>query len=148
MNTTKEFFVFSRSGLNFALPLEMTEKVIMAQEVIPTKSTMNFLLGVINYLGTVIPVVAPEVKFSVPLKDISINDRFVLISQNSGKVALISDTTGDIIKISEDSIDTMDSSIGGVTPLKYVNGSSGIIYIYNPELIFNNNEIIELSELI
>ena len=54
MNTIKEFFVFSRKGLNFALPLAITERIIMAQEVTPAKSSLEFLMGVINYMGLVL----------------------------------------------------------------------------------------------
>ncbi len=102
--TTEEkihFLQFQLNSDNFLIFLEVTSKIIHYQEIFPLPDTADFVCGVINYSGEVIPVL--DLKKILKLPDlITPSDRKIIISRiNELKVGFLADRVAGNLEISQ-----------------------------------------------
>lgn len=143
-----EVLVFKSSGVQFAVPLKFIDKVIAAQEITPVENTSFYIKGVIDLQGKIIPVLSLRARFKLADKNISINDKLVIIIFNHSRVALIAEESCEIITFPNEEIKEIKTIFNGLSSIKLINGKAGIIYIYDPDTFFSKDESIELTSVI
>jgi hypothetical protein len=70
--------VFSLDEPLYALPLSSVERVVPAVEITPLPKAPEFVLGVINVHGQVIPVMDIRQRLRLPTRPVGLEDRFIL----------------------------------------------------------------------
>lgn len=101
-DTNKHFVVFSLDGRYFALPLEIVERIARAVAITPLSHASDIVIGVINLQGRVIPVMNIRKRFSLPDKEVSADNHFIIGKTRELSVALLVDTVYDIIEVPEE----------------------------------------------
>lgn len=97
MKNTNHFLVFMLDDKTFALPLEPVERVVRAVEVTPLPETPDIVSGIINYKGTILPVINIRSRFHLPEREMQLNHQFIIIQTAKRPIALLTDTvTGNI----------------------------------------------------
>lgn len=105
MSKTNHFIVFNIEDKGFALPLESVERVVRAVEVTVLPEVPAIVRGIINYKGTVLPVIDIRSRFHLPEVEIHLNHQFIITRSARGPIALLVDTvTGNIEKSTADII--------------------------------------------
>jgi chemotaxis signal transduction protein len=133
-------FGFSLDERLLALPLGVVQRAFFSVEVTLLPGASEIIAGVINYHGTVLPVVDIRVRFGSPKKEILPSDRFVLIRTPKRMLVVIaSDVTG-VMKPSVPVTppgDILPGSryITGLTP-----GEERLILIYDPDAFLSLDE--------
>ncbi len=143
----KEVLTFSSGEIKFAIPLKYIDKVIAAQEITPVENQSGYIKGIIDLKGEIIPVLSLRSKFSIEEREVSANDKFVIIFFLNSKIALISEDNCDIVSITDESIKDIKTIFNGLSSVKLVNGKSGIMYIYDPETFLSKDDSIEVARL-
>jgi purine-binding chemotaxis protein CheW len=95
---TRQFFVFRIDSQRFAIKLESVEKVIRAIELINVPESFEFLIGLMNMEGRIIPVFDIRKRFLLPSKEIDIQDRILISSSSRGTIAVIVDDVEGIVE--------------------------------------------------
>jgi len=144
----KEVLVFKSSGVQFAIPLKFIDKVIAAQEITPVDNTSFYIKGIIDIHGEIIPVLSLRARFKLTEKDITIDDKLVIIMFNNSRVALVAEESCDIVSFTNEDIKEIKTIFNGLSSVKLVNGKAGIIYIYDPDTFLSKDESIELTSVI
>jgi len=98
------FFVFRLDSQRFAIRLENVEKVIRAIELIQVPESLDFLIGLINMEGRILPVFDLRKRFFLPPKELDIDDRILISSANTGTIAVIVDSVEGIVEFSSQQI--------------------------------------------
>ncbi|MFA6770558.1 MAG: chemotaxis protein CheW [Bacteroidales bacterium] len=142
-----QVLILERGGLFFAIPLSFVVKVIPAQEISPVNSNNAIIKGIINFKGTVMPVLSIEARFGIEEKELSINDKFVLLEQNGGKTALIASNVSGITELESMNTQKIDALFPGLLSVNIPEKEDKIIYLYNPETIFTSKEIIDIQKI-
>jgi len=93
-----QFFVFRIDSQRFAIRLENVEKVIRAIELIQVPESLDFLIGLINMEGRILPVFDLRKRFLLPSKELDINDRILISSAATGAIAVIVDSVEGIVE--------------------------------------------------
>jgi purine-binding chemotaxis protein CheW len=93
MNATGHFLVFWLDGQRFALPVAAVGRVLRAVEVTPLPQSPELVLGIINVRGKVVPVVDLRRRCGLRLKEIDLDDQFVLAATSRRTIALPVDAT-------------------------------------------------------
>ncbi|MBF0452986.1 MAG: purine-binding chemotaxis protein CheW [Candidatus Magnetomorum sp.] len=96
----KQFFVFRIDSQRFAITLDRVQKVIRAIELINVPESLNFLMGLINMEGRIIPVFDIRQRFLLPPKEMDIQDRILISSSSRGTIAVIVDDVEGIVEFS------------------------------------------------
>lgn len=143
-----ELLTFKIEGQNFAFPLPMVERVIQAQTITRIEKVPEFIEGVIDIKGEIIGVISLRKRFSLGDKPLSVSDLILIINSPSGKMGVIADETGDILKISEESINAMKPIFEGMSQIDFFSNDNGIFYIFDTSTILSNIENSEIEQMI
>lgn len=143
-----ELLTFKIDGQNFAFPLSMVERVIQSQTITRIEKTPEFIEGVIDIKGEIIGVISLRKRFSLADKPLSVSDLIVIINSPVGKMGVIADETGDILKISEESISAMKPIFEGMSQIDFFSNDNGIFYIFDTSTILSNIENSEIEQMI
>jgi len=103
-DNNNQFFVFRIDSKRFAIRLENVEKVIRAIELIQVPESLDFLIGLINMEGRILPVFDLRKRFFLPHKELDIDDRILISSANTGTIAVIVDLVEGIVEFSAQQI--------------------------------------------
>jgi len=103
-DNNNQFFVFRIDSQRFAIRLENVEKVIRAIELIKVPESLDYLIGLINMEGRILPVFDLRKRFFLPSKEMDIDDRLLISSAATGTIAVIVDSVEGIVEFSSQQI--------------------------------------------
>jgi len=92
--------LFELAGARFALSVTCVREVVRAVHVDPLPHAPCVIAGVINYRGTVIPVIDTRSRLELPAKPVSPEDHFVITEAFGRNLALHIDAPLDLADIS------------------------------------------------
>lgn len=147
MDNKIQVLLLDRGGLTLAIPLSFITKVIPAQKISPVNSNNPVIKGIINFKGTIMPVLSINSRFGIKEKELSINDKFILIEQEGKNLALIASSVSDIIELDPKQSQKTDALFPGLLTVNLPGEEHNIIYLYDPKTIFTSEEIIDIQKL-
>lgn len=133
-------FGFSLDDRMLALPLEAVVRAFFSVEVTPLPAAPAIVAGVINYHGTIVPVVDLRVRFGESRQEIDPADRFILIRTPKRVLALVaSGVTGVLAPVG------VVTSAGDILPgARYISGvlpgEDRLVLIYDPDAFLSLDE--------
>lgn len=98
MEDIRHFLVFVLERRQFALPLEMAERVERAVEITPLPQVPDIVRGIINYRGAVLPVFDIRPRFHLPQLEIEPDNQLIIVKTADRFIALLVDTVTDNIE--------------------------------------------------
>lgn len=98
MEKADQILVFSLGGHRFALTLLAVDRVVRVVAITPLPELPDFVLGVINVQGEVIPVIDVHRRFGLPQRDIALTDQLVIARTARRAMALRVDTVTEVIE--------------------------------------------------
>lgn len=111
MAQENHYLTFLIDEEQYGLPLFAVTKVIRAVALIHFPAGNDDLLGLINMMGQIIPVVNVRKHFRVKERNMDINDRIIISRASSRPIAFIADRVEGIIELAPNQIDTTQQII-------------------------------------
>lgn len=106
---------------SFGVPIAVIHEIVRVPEITAVPDSPNFVEGVINLRGKIVPVVDLRKRFGEKTVTRNKKNR-ILVSESEGKlVGLIVDAASEVLKISESEIDPPPQVLGH-GELNYVTG--------------------------
>jgi len=147
-SNSTEILSFLLDEHRFAIPLKSVERVLRAVEVTQIPDSPEMIYGVIDYYGEVIAVLNLRHKFKMINSPVNINDRFILVKTEKRKVVLVVDEVIGVVTPHELEINDAAQINPGLKITKVMCDSSGILFIYDLELLMNTIDEIQLEKMI
>lgn len=97
----EQIVVFTLDEMLYALPLSAVEKVIHVVEIRPLPQSPEFIAGIINLQGRVIPVADMRKRFGLPEHEIDLNDLLIVTDIAKMEVAILVDSVIGIRELSQ-----------------------------------------------
>ena len=144
----EELLVFNIENQHFALPLSAIERVIRAQAITTVSNSPAFIEGVIDYYGEVIAVISLRKRFSLPAREMHIDDRIIVANTARRKLALLVDEVEDVVTPLSEDLNTPENIHNGLQFLHILRDDRGIILIYDLETVLTGEEDSALQALI
>jgi purine-binding chemotaxis protein CheW len=115
------YLTFSLDGNVYGLPIRFVTEIIGIQEPTKVPETPDYVKGVVNLRGRIIPLVDMRLKFG--RKEIPYNDRtcVVVIDVGGVTVGLVVDKVNDVLGIRDDQIATPPAGVFGYEN-RYIEG--------------------------
>lgn len=104
-----QFVVFKVKDEEYGLEITSVEEILKYQDITKVPQADEFILGVINLRGKVIPVYNLKKKFYMEDFEVTEETRIVVINFNEISIGMIVDSVSEVLRISEDNIDQTDS---------------------------------------
>ncbi|MBS3968543.1 MAG: chemotaxis protein CheW [Clostridia bacterium] len=110
----EQLVVFNLSSETYGVDISAVREIIRMQVITEVPRTPDFVEGVINLRGKVIPVIDLHKRFDLPLVEETSNTRIMVVEVENVTVGMIVDSVSEVLRISKDSIDPPPPVISGV----------------------------------
>ncbi|MDY6893331.1 MAG: chemotaxis protein CheW [Chloroflexota bacterium] len=107
----KQLVVFDLANEAYGVDINAVDGIIRMQAITRVPKTLDFVEGVINLRGEIIPVVDMRKRFSLTDTKETSDSRIVIVDISSHKVGMIVDTVTEVLRITSDSIELPSSVI-------------------------------------
>jgi purine-binding chemotaxis protein CheW len=145
------YLTFSLDKENFALNVEHVEKILEYQEVTEVPKAPEYMMGVFNLRGEVIPLVDTRVKFGMEKAEITSSTCILVINITSEgekiKLGALVDNVNEVVKYNDADIMKLPT-VGKQSKTEFLDGvlkiNDEFVLLLNADKIFSVDEIVEL----
>ncbi|WP_373229571.1 chemotaxis protein CheW [Cohnella sp.] len=142
--------VFTLAHEEYGIEVDRIRTIERMCPITRVPKTPDFVKGVINLRGIVIPVIDLRGRFGLPETDLTDNSRIVIVAANDLEVGFIVDSANDVMDVMSDAIENPPEVLGGIKA-KYLSGVAKIgdnrlLILLNLVEVLNRNEIIQLEQ--
>lgn len=100
-----KYLTFHLSSETYGFSIRYIIDIIEMQKISPVPEMPEFVKGVINLRGKVIPVVDMRLRFNMPERDYDDKTCIIVIQNEKETLGFIVDTVEEVVEIQEESID-------------------------------------------
>ncbi|HAD06832.1 MAG TPA: chemotaxis protein CheW [Anaerolineaceae bacterium] len=100
-----QLVVFELENEKYGVDIASVEGIIKMQEITRLPHAPEFIEGITNLRGTIVPVVDLRTRFGLPRKEPTRDTRIVIANMDSSKVGIIVDAVTQVIRVPDDKIE-------------------------------------------
>jgi len=127
-----KILIFSINDEYYATNIMEVERILEYEKSTKIPDSPQFVEGVINYEGNVLPVIRLSKRFNLPLTEIQEGCKIIVAKQNNSKIGIIVDFVSEVKDVKIDNIEDSPEIISGISR-RYIKGLikiDGRIIIY------------------
>ncbi len=133
----------------FAVDIQQLREVLKFTSITPLPRTSDFIEGVINLRGEVIPVIDLRKRFGMEEKEKDDKTRIIIVEIDSNLIGLIVDQVSEVLHLTNDQIEPPPGDVTG-TRTDFIMGIGKIeqrlIILLKPAEIITRTEKIQLEK--
>ncbi|MBV4418579.1 chemotaxis protein CheW [Clostridium tyrobutyricum] len=126
--------VFNINGEYFAADIMEIERIIGYEEPTKIPDSPDFVEGVINYSGNILPVISLSKRFNLGDSENRSQAKIIVTKQDQNKIGIIVDIVSEVKDINSSTIEPAPDIAAGISK-RYING---LIKIDDKIIIFLN----------
>ncbi|MEA4826388.1 chemotaxis protein CheW [Clostridium sp. JNZ J1-5] len=126
--------IFSINDQFYATDIMEVERILGYE--VPTKlpDSPDFVEGVINYEGNILPIMSLAKKFNIPHNEARNDAKIIVAKQEKNKIGIIVDVVSEVCDVKVDNIEEAPEIVAGISK-RYI---KGLIKINKKIIIFLN----------
>ncbi len=101
----RQLVVFRLANEHYGVDIGAVEGIVNMLPITAVPDAPEFVDGVTNLRGEVLPVIGLRKRFGLPLRDATKETRIVVVETNGSKVGMIVDEVSEVLRESEDAIE-------------------------------------------
>lgn len=145
-----QLVAFFLQGEEFAVNIHSVREVLKLTQITPLPQSLDFIEGVINLRGEVIPVVDLRKRFRLPNAEKSDQSRIIIVEIDENQIGLIVDSVTEVLHLNSSAVVPPPSRLAG-TRTEFISGVGKIgerlIIILELDKILSTEEQVELDQL-
>lgn len=147
----KLYVVFKLDKGEFGIDIMNVKEISPYEESISLPNSPDFIEGVINYRGNVIPVINLKKRLSLGDMNITKDTRIIVINLEEKEIGFIVDEASQTIRLNDEQIDDTPNCIKGIHK-RYITGvgkldEKRLLVLIDLEKILSDEEIEEIQNL-
>lgn len=144
------FLTFTLEENVYGIPIKFVTEIIGMQVITPVPETPDYLKGIINLRGKVIPLIDVRLKFGKVEAEYNERTCVIVVDVDGLSVGLIVDMVDDVLSIPDDKIAPPPVGTGGYDN-RYIEGigqtEDQVILLLDAENILKSDEIAVVEEV-
>lgn len=100
-----QLVVFSIGNESYGVDVDSVESIIKMQEITRLPHAPEFVEGVTNLRGSVVPILDLRKRFGLPMQEATRDTRIMIVNMNSTNVGMVVDAVTQVVRISADAIE-------------------------------------------
>lgn len=104
-----EFVIFKLNGEFYGVDINNVENIERKMPITRVPYTKEFIKGVVNLRGNVIPVIDLRTRFGIEYKEYDDESRILIINHKDYKVGMIADSSSEVLQLEEADINEAPS---------------------------------------
>ena len=147
----RQLVIFQLLKSSFGLDIQYVREINRLLEVTPIPNAPDYVEGIINLRGTVIPVVSLGLRFGLERSESTKDTRIVVIESNNNVLGLVVDEVSEVLRIPASEVEPAISMATSGVNLDFIEGvgkvGDRLILLLAPDKIFTVEEQEELSDI-
>jgi purine-binding chemotaxis protein CheW len=147
---THQFVSFRLGNEEFGVDILKVREIVRLQKIARVPQTPEFVEGVINLRGNIIPIINLRNKFGLEEIERDNNTRIIVFNVEGKIIGVIVDRVEQVLRLAEDLIE-LPPEIGTGKMQEYIKGvgkiDEGLLILLHIEKILTNEEMFQLKEL-
>ncbi len=119
---TRQYITFLANGQEFASPIMAIREIRGWVDTTPLPNVPNYVRGVINLRGTVLPVIDLKARLGLGQTEVTPKNVIIVIDTDHRQTGLLVDAVSDIISVSSDDIQPPPEMMQNDASSHYVEG--------------------------
>lgn len=149
MSRADQIVIFTLNEQRYGIPLGVVERVVRMVEITRLPSGPEFIQGVINVQGEIMPVLNLRRRFNLVERPVELSDQLIIIRCAARSFALMTDRACEVRHCTEQ----LQTEAGKIIPdLPYLSAVArlpdGLILLQDPEALLSCAEAESIDELI
>jgi purine-binding chemotaxis protein CheW len=153
VNETDSYLTFKLGDELFAINVSKVLEILEMKPITKVPKSPDFMKGVINLRGNILPVVDTRNKFSMPPVEFTIDTCIIVLSIDNGKDSLLAgaivDSVQKVIDIPAESIQ-VSPSMGSLYREDFITGIGKLddqfIMVLNIDKVFSTDDLYAIAE--
>jgi len=139
----KQYVIFKLDTEEYAVDIMHVKEISEYMDCTKVPNSPSYIKGIINYRGSVVPVINLREKFDIPVANITPNSRIIIFVLNGKQVGLLVDDASQVLPIHDEDIEEAPNIIMGLEN-KFIDGigkvKNRMVIILNLENILSDEE--------
>ncbi|KNZ69699.1 CheW protein [Thermincola ferriacetica] len=139
----KQYVVFRLGSEVFGIDINKVKEIIVYQEPTHMPGSSEFIEGIINLRGHVIPIVSLRKKFNFPEAGDMGKTRIIVVEAGNSTVGIVVDGVSEVVMISGSVIEKPSSLLTSTVDENYITGvakmESGLVIILDLEKVIGRD---------
>lgn len=145
----KKYLMFYLNEENYGIPILKVNEIIGLMEITPIPKTPNFMKGIINLRGKIIPLMDLRLKFSMPEREYDEQTCIIIVEMTihntKNLIGIIVDKVAEVVNVYQSDIEAppqygQEGENGFLTGIGKVKGK--VVMLLDIEAIINCHEMI------
>lgn len=145
-----QYLTFQLMSEQYGVPIETVREINRVGEITPVPKTADFVKGVMNLRGKIIPVVNLRVRFGMDSQDYTRDTCIIVIDTDIGQVGMIVDSVKEVVDLHDSQIEP-PPMLGHDRTLTFVRGMGKIeqrvIILVDVVSAFSAEQLNQMSSL-
>ncbi len=150
LSTANRYLTFFVDDEQYGLDISRIKEIIAPIDITHIPKTPDFVKGVINLRGSIIPVVDVRLKFDMEEREMDVNTAIIIYEVDKVSIGFIVDQVEDVLSIDEHHISEAPS-FGSNIDTSFIENvaevDDHVIMLLNLERIFEPSELLDISKL-
>lgn len=142
--------VFQLNNQTYGIDISAVMEIIRMEDITKLPRTPEFIEGIINLRGTVIPVLDLRKRFGLPTREATGDSRIIIVQVGDVTFGMIVDAVHEVLRISSSAIEPAPAMVGGVDAA-YLHGiallDERLIILLNQDRILYSHETKQLASM-
>lgn len=144
-----QLVVFSLAKEEYALPITKVHEINRLVSITQLPQTPEFMEGIINLRGRIIPVIDLRKRFALAIADYTDDSRIIVVGIGEQTVGIIVDAVTEVVRLHSDNIEPPPTTFAIAS--KYIQGvgklDNRLLILLDLDRIFSTDEEYVLREM-
>lgn len=105
MSEFREFVTFRLNQEYYGINIQNVENIEKVLPITRIPYTQNYIKGVVNLRGIIVPVVDLRARFGLEPKPVSEETRIIIVNLDENKIGMLVDSSSEVLQITDEDID-------------------------------------------
>lgn len=105
MSEIREFVTYKLNQEYYGIGIDNVENIEKVLPITRVPYTPNYVRGVVNLRGIIVPVIDLRIRFGLAPKEATEESRIIIVNLEDHKVGMLVDSSSEVLQISDDDID-------------------------------------------
>jgi len=145
-----QYLTFQLMAEQYGVPIETVREINRVGEITPVPRTPEYVKGVMNLRGKIIPVVNLRVKFGMAPQEYTRDTCIIVIDTEIGQVGMIVDSVKEVVDLTDNQIEP-SPILGNETTMSFVRGmgkvDQRVIILVDIVSAFSHDQLTGMSHM-
>ena len=110
----EQLVVFTLANETYGVDISTVNEIIRMQEITEVPMTPDFVEGVINLRGRIVPVIDLRKRFNLEMAEVTQSSRIIVVELNDITVGMIVDSVSEVLRLPKENTEPTPPMVSGV----------------------------------